>query len=948
MKRAISSETRSYDMEVKADANTLQTAFSDTEEFSKADVVESTAHQSGWVTAFNVLKYSYSLVLLVFSFIVVMAAIATDQANATEYGIPKGVAIPLFCLLLFWLGVIEGGQGALVGLQTTPKDQYAQSHPISLKCTELSHDGDNMERFIVGRQFLVVLIIFTLNMCGAAIGGADVLNMGKGLNDVFLAEALAMILVTVNIGQLAAQVNAAECMLDFINNYFMLFSTYVSLGIEASGLLHSVYLVQYIFSAITGQPIETNEPPRDGGKQVLFWGRVVMSLAILGFSLAVVFDALIKGWTGMWEGVPSWAAMVIVFAVLLPFVGVMEGMQIAAFAVVKLDEEEYKNTHKIAHANCQLLFKGDNLGRFLIGRQLCVCACMFVAARCFSINKGHEDIIAGDTSFEASAAFQNFLNTGLLGAVVTTTIGCLIWRIIASSYPLMFLSNPIIYVIINVCLLLESTGICAASWVLGKFMKDSPIFPEYEPDAVRLEGAAPKITRRDMDIDLAIDAIKYTYSLALLTFSFVIVMAAIGTDQANAAEYDIPKGVAIALFCFLLLWLSMIEGGQGALVALQQTPPEQYAQSHPISLKNTKLAHDGDNMERFIVGRQFLVVLIIFTLNMCGAAIKGAAVLDLSKGINDVFLAEALAMILVTVNLGQLTAQVNAADCMLDFINNHFMLFSTYVSLGIEASGLLHSVYLVQYAFSAITGQPIETNEPARDGVKNALFWGRVVMSLAILGFSLAVVFDALIKGWTGMWEAVPSWAAMVIVFLVLLPFVGIMEGMQIAAFAVVKLDEEEYKNTHKIAYANCQLLFAGKNLGRFLIGRQLCVCACMFVAARCFSINKGHEDIIAGDTSFEASDGFQSFLNTGLLGAVVTTTLGCLIWRIIASSYPLMFLSNPVIYITIHLCLLLESTGICSASWALGKVHRSIAGFQPDEIYTSVARDEDDLELAA
>ena len=150
--------------------------------------------------------------------------------------------------------------------------------------------------------------------------------------------------------------------------------------------------------------------------------------------------------------------MVIVFAVLLPFVGVMEGMQIAAFAVVKLDEEEYKNTHKIAHANCQLLFKGDNLGRFLIGRQLCVCACMFVAARCFSINKGHEDIIAGDTSFEASAAFQNFLNTGLLGAVVTTPIGCLIWRIIASSYPLIFLSNPIIYVIINVCLLLESTG----------------------------------------------------------------------------------------------------------------------------------------------------------------------------------------------------------------------------------------------------------------------------------------------------------------------------------------------------------------------------------------------------------------------------------------------------------------------------------------------------------
>ena len=224
------------------------------------------------------MQYAYSLVLLVFSFIVVMAAIVTDQANAAEYSIPKGVAIPLFCFLLIWLGVIEGGQGALVGLQTTPKDQYAQSHPISLKCTELAHDGDNMERFIVGRQFLVVLIIFTLNMCGAAVGGADVLNLSSELNTIFLAEALAMILVTVNLGQLTAQVNAADCMLDFINNHFMLFSTYFSLAIEYSGLLHSVYLVQYIFSAITGQPIETNEPERSGFKSLLFWGRVLLRL----------------------------------------------------------------------------------------------------------------------------------------------------------------------------------------------------------------------------------------------------------------------------------------------------------------------------------------------------------------------------------------------------------------------------------------------------------------------------------------------------------------------------------------------------------------------------------------------------------------------------------------------------------------------------------------------
>ena len=66
-------------------------------------------------------------------------------------------------------------------------------------------------------------------------------------------------ITTIVIGQLTSQVTAAVCMLDFINNYFMLFTSYVSFFIELSGLLHSVYLVQIIFSKITGQPIETKE-----------------------------------------------------------------------------------------------------------------------------------------------------------------------------------------------------------------------------------------------------------------------------------------------------------------------------------------------------------------------------------------------------------------------------------------------------------------------------------------------------------------------------------------------------------------------------------------------------------------------------------------------------------------------------------------------------------------
>jgi hypothetical protein len=292
------------------------------------------------------------------------------------------------------------------------------------------------------------------------------------------------------------------------------------------------------------------------------------------------------------------------------------------------------------------------------------------------------------------------------------------------------------------------------------------------------------------------------------------------TEQTSATgERGLHPALAFFIFLFLIVWLAMMEGGQGALVGLQPIEKEKYAETHPKTLKNTAITHKGDNMERFIVGRQFLVVLVVFVSNLMASSIEGASVLGLPDAVNDIFLATGIALILITIMLGQLTAQVNAANCMLDFINNYFMLyFVTYVSLAIEFSGLLHSVYLVQVVFSKISGTPIESKEPARNTAQNAFFWARVVFSLALLAFAFAVTLGALFDGNTTMWDGVPT-AVSVIVFFVLMCFVGMMEGMQIALFAVVNLPEEELKS-HTVAYANCQLTFSGQNLQAFLIGR--------------------------------------------------------------------------------------------------------------------------------
>ena len=871
----------------------------------------------------TIFKFTYSLALLGFALLLVIASIFQEQTTGTaKRNTPPIAAFIIFCFLIAWLAMMEGGQGALVGLQPVAKERYAETHPKTLMNTKLVHKGDNMVRFIVGRQFLVILVVFVANMMASAIKDADVLGLDKSVIDVFLGSGIALILVTIMLGQLTAQVNAANCMLDFLNNYFMLFTSYASLAIEMSGLLHCVYLVQIIFSKLSGNPMESKEEPRSAIKNIFFWARVLLSLAILAFAFVVTLRALFDGNTTMWDGVPE-SVSVIIFFILMCFVGMMEGMQIALFAVVNLPKEELKK-HIVASANCQLVFTGQNLQAFLIGRQICVTICMFVVARITTL-----DIEVGEENvFGVSNGLQEFFNTGLLGAVITTTVGSLVWRIIASSFPLAFLSNPLIYLIIRLCLLLEASGVCSAAWVTGRWNK---LLAGFQPDEVYLENADrhgnQPVTRRDKDVDVTITVVKYLYSLGLLVFSVTVVMASIFSEQTKLAQDGHPVVALFAIWA-LILWLAMMEGGQGALVGLQPVDKYLYQQSHPIALKSTLITHRGDNMERLIVGRQFLVVLVVFIANMAGSALSGAEVLGLPEALNSIFIGSGVAMILMTIILGQLTAQVNSANCMLDFINTYFMVFTTYVSLAIEFSGLLHSVYLVQIFFSKLSGTPIESNEPPRSAVQSLFFWARVLISVALLTISFVVTLSALFAGKTTMWDGVPE-SVSVIVFFLLMCVVGMMEGMQIALFAVINLPEEELKK-HTLAYKSCKLAFSGRNLQAFLIGRQICVTICMFVVARITTITVDEEE----SNVLGVSNGLQEFFNTGLLGALITTLVGSLAWRIIASSFPVAFLSNPFVYVIIRLCLILEATGVCSAAWLLAMVHKAIAGYQLDEAY--------------
>jgi silicon transporter len=437
-------------------------------------------------------------------------------------------------------------------------------------------------------------------------------------------------------------------------------------------------------------------------------------------------------------------------------------------------------------------------------------------------------------------------------------------------------------------------------------------------------------------INTPLEKIKVLMSLTILIFSITIVLALIFTKNTQFAR-DIHPAFAAVLLWVLIIWMSMIEGGQCSMVGLPPVDRELYRESHPITYKITGWGHKGDNLDRYLMGRQFMVIFVNFTISLCGGTLANAEVFNLPGWLSFLFLDTGLAMVFQNVIVGQLTSQVNASHMMLDYINNYFMVFTYWVAAGIEVTGVMHTSYLIRMMSYWAAGKPVYSNEPPKEGLTLMFYWGRILFSLFVLCSCFAVTIEALFAGQTNLWEGCPEVVGLVL-FFVLMCWVGLLEGMQIAFFTVAKLPKSE-RGQSPLALKTCHCLFknGGRNLPGFMCGRQMTVTLCFFIIARVTTINTvigGTQNDTATGNIFNVSDGLQTFFNFGFCGALITTILGSISWQLVAGAFPIAFLNNPIVFATLYIALAIEGSGLMSAAWFLAAIQKKIFKFQLDEVY--------------
>jgi len=190
--------------------------------------------------------------------------------------------------------------------------------------------------------------------------------------------------------------------------------------------------------------------------------RYIFSLGLLIFSGVVVCYSIWEQKTSMWKQVPGWASLLI-FIFVLWCLGVMEGLQIALVELKKLNPDYYKTSHPTAYKLGQLACKGDNIERFLMGRQVFVVCSVFFAAKLTTIH-GTTD---GFLFYVPDWVQAIFLETGLLACVVVVIVAQLMPQIVASIYPVQFLELLVMRPAYWACIALETTGLTHFCWILA-------------------------------------------------------------------------------------------------------------------------------------------------------------------------------------------------------------------------------------------------------------------------------------------------------------------------------------------------------------------------------------------------------------------------------------------------------------------------------------------------
>jgi len=450
----------------------------------------------------------------------------------------------------------------------------------------------------------------------------------------------------------------------------------------------------------------------------------------------------------------------------------------------------------------------------------------------------------------------------------------------------------------------------------------------------------------EVDCEMILDSwhnTTYWWGTALLFFSVVVVMHGI-FQEWNNPPWDHSGShplLEFVLFWTMLFWIAMLEGCQISVVGLQGYDPECFRESHPRAYRLCKLVHHGPNVERFLVGRQFLLLFNGFLVSRVGG---GTAIENFEIGgwewtwyFTQFFYSNGVLLMIVIVALGQLPSQLVAADKMLGFFDlplGHYYVV-IMPCLIVESIGLTHSSYLLKDFLCWLCGIDQSLADPSKALKKDGLHWAKCLLSVSAVTFSGIMIIKGISLSQTNAtegagWDRLPGGAA-VVVSLFFIFMLASAEGIQISVVALMTVPGSQYKSRSPLAYKTAKLSHTGRNMSAFLAGRQFLTAMNMVLLARVTSYAGSDGELLPGGDWGMGKFFNEYLLQWGFLGAILVVNVAQLASQVTASLFPIAVINNVWMYWLLNIMLFVEACGIINACWPLAYVFEKVFEMKPE-----------------
>lgn len=397
-----------------------------------------------------------------------------------------------FVLLFFalvLLAYVEALHYACVAVEKWDMSMYAERFPRAVKCHALVDCPEKVKRFLVGRQFFVIFVVFLISQITTFPSiPHDFAGLPAILVLILIETGLPGVFLTLTVGQLISQIFVEEFTLQFMNLYGCEFIIRLCLGAEFIGICNFSWLIYGITSSLLcskvrrvrqrmestassskttseltspQSPTELNRgPDYESGLPTYdhlslfdyikyFWSTCVT----LGSVAIIVYGISIKAYI-LPTPVP---AAYILLILLLGLLFYLEGLMIAIVATQYWDPETFREVYPRAYKLHKLVNRPDNVKRFIIGRQFFTVLTNFLLAQITTFanwkNTGINPIV-----------FFLGVRSGLPGVFVILAFAQLLSELLAAEFPLRFMNLFGSFSVVSISLVLDSFGVGHCAW----------------------------------------------------------------------------------------------------------------------------------------------------------------------------------------------------------------------------------------------------------------------------------------------------------------------------------------------------------------------------------------------------------------------------------------------------------------------------------------------------